>query len=93
MSVYIYQGITFEYAKRLYAQGCNVLIADVALRPECEDFLRTTPADGPNRVVFHRTDVTNWSQLEQAFDVAEALFKETPDIVCAGAGIYEPVSS
>jgi NAD(P)-dependent dehydrogenase (short-subunit alcohol dehydrogenase family) len=42
--------------------------------------------------VFLRTDVTVWKQLEQMFLVAEKEFGEV-DIVCPGAGVYEPVRS
>lgn len=42
------------------------------------------------RAVFQRTDVTDWQQLERMFEVAEQEFGEL-DIVCPGAGIFEPV--
>lgn len=41
-------------------------------------------------MVFQQTNVTEWSQLEQMFDVAEREFGEI-DIVCPGAGILEQV--
>lgn len=50
----------------------------------------TTTASGP-RLVFHRTDVSDWKQLEEIFDVYEREFGGVPSIVCPGAGIYEPV--
>lgn len=42
------------------------------------------------RAIFQRTDVTVWKQLEAMFEVAEKEFGDI-DIVCPGAGIYEPV--
>jgi NADP-dependent 3-hydroxy acid dehydrogenase YdfG len=69
------------------------LIADIGLRPEAEEFVKSTATNDKTKVVFHRTDVTDWSQLEEVFDVAEKTFGMTPDVVCAGAGVYEPVSS
>jgi NAD(P)-dependent dehydrogenase (short-subunit alcohol dehydrogenase family) len=45
----------------------------------------------PNRAVFQKTDVVDWEQLERMFEVAVREFGDV-DIVCPGAGIYEPVS-
>lgn len=70
--------------------GCNVLIADLALRPEAK-VLVDKHSSGAARAVFQETDVRDWSQLERMFEVAEREFGEI-DIVCPGAGVYEPVS-
>jgi len=43
------------------------------------------------RVVFCKTDVTDWKQLEKAFDVYSKEFGGVPDVLCPGAGVYEPV--
>jgi NAD(P)-dependent dehydrogenase (short-subunit alcohol dehydrogenase family) len=69
--------------------GCNVLIADLALRPEAQ-VLADRHQNGPGRIVFQETNVTDWVQLERMFEVAEREFGRI-DIVCPGAGIYEPV--
>lgn len=69
--------------------GCNVLIADLALRPEAQ-VLVDRHKNGSGRVVFQETDVIDWAQLERMFEVAEKEFGSI-DIVCPGAGIYEPV--
>lgn len=69
--------------------GCNVLIADLALRPEAQ-VLADKHKTGPARVVFQETNVIDWVQLERMFEVAEKEFGEI-DIVCPGAGVYEPV--
>jgi len=47
---------------------------------------------GPARAIFQKTDVTDWMQLERMFEVAEREFGEI-DIVCPGAGVYEPVGA
>lgn len=83
-------GICFSFAKLLLQQQCNVVLADLALRPEAESLLRdfsSTP-----RAVFQKTDVTKWDQLDRAFRVAAEEFGGY-DIVCPGAGVYEPVST
>jgi NAD(P)-dependent dehydrogenase (short-subunit alcohol dehydrogenase family) len=82
-------GINLSFAKLLVENGCNVLIADLALRPEAQ-VLADKHRSGPARVVFQQTNVVDWVQLEQMFEVAEKEFGEI-DIVCPGAGVYEPV--
>lgn len=71
--------------------GCNVLIADLALRPEAKVLVKKHSA-GPARAIFQETDVRDWMQLERMFNVAEREFSEI-DIVCPGAGVYEPVGT
>ncbi|KAJ5172220.1 Short-chain dehydrogenase/reductase SDR [Penicillium capsulatum] len=82
-------GINLAWAKLLVENGCNVLIADLALRPEAQVFA-DAHAPGYPRVVFQPTNVTQWNDLERMFDVAEREFGEI-DIVCPGAGILEAV--
>jgi 3-hydroxybutyrate dehydrogenase len=77
------------------SRGCNVLFADLALRPEAEESVakHTLPKDNAlGRAAFQRTDVSQWRQLERMFDSAEDEFGGTgADIVVPGAGVYEPV--
>lgn len=67
-----------------------MLIADLALRPEAKALVETYSTGSP-RAIFQETDVCEWLQLERMFEVAEREFGEV-DIVCPGAGVYEPVS-
>lgn len=84
-------GINLSFARLLLDSGCNVLIADLALRPEAQVIVdKHTPQTTSSRAVFQQTDVTDWVQLERMFEVAEREFGEI-DIVCPGAGVYEPV--
>jgi 3-hydroxybutyrate dehydrogenase len=91
------QGINLCFAKALVAKGCNVLIADLALRPEANDFVASTTFPSTNnvsasshsaRAVFQQCDVTSWTQLEAALAAAEEAFGAV-DIVCPGAGVFE----
>jgi 3-hydroxybutyrate dehydrogenase len=50
----------------------------------------SSQSNTPNRAVFQKTDVVDWEQLEGMFEVAVREFGDV-DIVCPGAGIYEPV--
>ena len=90
-SAHVCLGINFAYAKLLIENGCNVLIADLALRPEAKALVETYSTGSP-RAIFQQTDVCEWLQLERMFEVAEREFGEI-DIVCPGAGVYEPVSA
>ncbi|KAL2861254.1 transmembrane amino acid transporter protein-domain-containing protein [Aspergillus lucknowensis] len=81
-------GINLSFAKQLLENGCNVLIADLALRPEAQAVVDLYSSKSP-RAIFQKTDVTVWKQLEEMFAVAEKEFVEV-DIVCPGAGVYEP---
>lgn len=80
-------GISLAFALRLLEAGCNVLVADLALSPEAEALDKYT--DSP-KAIFRKTDVTNWTQLDEAFKAALDNFGSL-DIVCPGAGLSEPV--
>lgn len=84
-------GINFCFAELLLSRGCNVIIADLALRPEAQELVSkySGSSDGA-RAVFQHTDVTEWAQLDRMFEVAIEQFGGA-DIVCPGAGVYEPV--
>lgn len=86
-------GINLSFARLLLENGCNVLIADLALRAEAKELVdRHAGASEPSngRAIFQQTDVTDWQQLDRMFEIAEKEFGEL-DIVCPGAGVYEPV--
>ena len=85
-------GLNLALTTKLLSLGCNVLLADLALRPEAEELVRkhATEAAGRGRAVFQKTDVTSWKQLEDMFITAEREFGLVT-IVVAGAGVFEPV--
>lgn len=78
-------GICFELTKLLLHKECSVVIADLQLSPEATELVRAEA-----RVVFIKTDVADWEQLESAFDHAVREFGGL-DIVVPGAAIFEPV--
>ena len=84
-------GICLAFAKLLLSRNCNVLIADLQLTPEAQELV-SAKNDKPEtgRAVFKQTDVTDWKQLQAAFDAALQEFGAL-DIVCPGAGIFDPV--
>ncbi|KAK7902932.1 hypothetical protein LTR67_002578 [Exophiala xenobiotica] len=81
-------GINLEFARLLLQHGANVVFADLALRPEAEDLVRQYQS-GPNKAVFQKTDVTSWADLNDMFQAAVNNFGGV-DIVCPGAGVFEP---
>jgi NAD(P)-dependent dehydrogenase (short-subunit alcohol dehydrogenase family) len=88
-SVYLtfYSGINFAFARLLLEKKCNVVIADLALRPEAEKHFAQFTSEP--KAVFTKTDVTSWAALENMFEVALKEFGQI-DVLCAGAGIFEP---
>lgn len=82
-------GICYAFAKLLLQNECNVVIVDLTLRTEAKELLETYTSTP--RAIFQQTNVTDWSQLRRAFAAAEEDFGGI-DIVCPGAGVYEPVS-
>jgi 3-hydroxybutyrate dehydrogenase len=86
-------GINLCFAKLLLEKGCNVVFADLALRPEAKAVVSQYSATSSGAMaVFQKTDVTDWAQLDRMFEVAISHFGGA-DIVCPGAGVYEPVRS
>lgn len=88
-------GICLEFTKLLLSKGCNVLIADLNLTPGAQEIVssseKTEVGDTKKaRAVFKKADVLDWSQLQAAFDKCISQFG-TLDIVCPGAGVFEPV--
>jgi NAD(P)-dependent dehydrogenase (short-subunit alcohol dehydrogenase family) len=84
-------GINLAFAELLLGNGCNVVIADLGLRPEAQAIVnKFNGRSGTARAIFQKTDVTDWVQLEELFKVTEREFTEI-DIVCPGAGVYEEV--
>lgn len=84
-------GINLAFAKALYEAGCSILLADLNLHHTAVDWLNTSQRRAWPKVLYHKTDVSDWVQLEKVFDVFNEEFGDTaPDIVVPGAGVYEP---
>lgn len=84
-------GINFEFAKLLLGHGCNVIIADLALRSEAQQLVDqySSVSKEKARAIFVRTDVVKWDQLAHVLSIADSEFGGC-DIICPGAGVYEP---
>ena len=68
--------------------GAKVVIADLQLTTVAQQMV-----DSDSNVVFQKTDVTKWDELQRLVTVANETFGSTPDVYIAGAGVFEPVCS
>src|SRR2546423_7760958 len=75
-------GINLCVTQSLLSRGCNVVVADIGLRPEAE----VTLSRYQDRAMFQQTDVCSWAALEKAFAVAFGSPSSGVDIVVPGAG-------
>ncbi|KAJ4365379.1 methylglyoxal reductase (NADPH-dependent) gre2 [Ascochyta clinopodiicola] len=81
-------GICLSFARLLLDGGANVILADLQLREEAQSLVNTYTSGRP-RAIFKKTNVRQWDQLTALFDLAMQEFGGV-DIVCPGAGVYEP---
>ena len=88
------RGICQSFTRQLLEGGCTVMMADIKLRPEAQALLDewTTTAEGQPTATFQQTDISDWAQISALWKAALGKFGRV-DIVCNGAGIYEPPSS
>ncbi|KAI1488748.1 short-chain dehydrogenase [Biscogniauxia mediterranea] len=86
-------GICLAFASLLLSRGCNVVLADLALRPEAQALVSAHSGSRHNpRAVFVETDVRSWAALARAQQRAVDEFGGF-DVLCPGAGVYEPLWS
>ncbi|KAI9719761.1 MAG: hypothetical protein M1812_003249 [Candelaria pacifica] len=78
-------GINLAFARNASSQGAKVLIADLRLTTEAEDFVK-----GAKDVIFTKCDVTKWNDLDNLITVSKKEFGDVPDVYIAGAGVFEP---
>ncbi|KAL9020151.1 MAG: hypothetical protein Q9185_002608 [Variospora sp. 1 TL-2023] len=69
-------GINLAFARLLLRNQCNVLFADLALRPEAKEVVNAHSSSSRSsaRAVFQETDVREWPQLERMFIAASKEF-------------------
>ncbi|KIX99686.1 uncharacterized protein Z520_04321 [Fonsecaea multimorphosa CBS 102226] len=82
-------GINLAFVKLLVSKGANVIVGDLqesAALKELEKQPRST------KLLFQKTDVSKWSELEALFKRAQTELGPL-DIVCNGAGVFEPTWS
>lgn len=91
-----FPGINHVFVQMLLEAGCSVVIADLKLTAEAENTLQKYSKDNAATngayAIFHPTDLVDWSQINSLWETALATFPQV-DIVCNGAGLYEPPAS
>jgi NAD(P)-dependent dehydrogenase (short-subunit alcohol dehydrogenase family) len=80
-------GINLAFAKLLAKKGAHVVVADVQETPAFRIFQQEPKS---TKVLFHKTDVSSWKDLENLFTFAKTELGPI-DILCNGAGVFEPV--
>lgn len=68
-------GICAAFVKRCADLGAKVVNGDLRMTPEAEQLLK-----GLDNVVFQKTDVSDWAQLEKLVTIAKEKFGSTPDV-------------
>jgi NAD(P)-dependent dehydrogenase (short-subunit alcohol dehydrogenase family) len=81
-------GINLSFARFAIQQGARVIVADLKLTEDGENFMN---GEGAKAAVFTKCDVTNRADLENLIVVSEKEFGDVPDVYVAGAGVFEPV--
>ena len=72
-------GINLEFAKLCHERNCQVIIGDVRLTPEAEEWVATTKESTP-KVLYQQTDVAKWDQLQDLMNAAEKRIGNVPDL-------------
>ncbi|KAI9808860.1 MAG: hypothetical protein M1827_007183 [Pycnora praestabilis] len=78
-------GISLAFAKLAAAHGAKIIIADLRLHKDAEDFEKENKS-----VIFEKCDVTKWADLHNLITVSQKEFGDVPDVYIGGAGVFEP---
>lgn len=80
-------GINLAFAKLLASKGANVVVGDVQ---ETTAFKKFQQEATSTKVLFQKTDVSSWKDLENLFKFTKSELGNI-DLLCNGAGVFEPV--
>ena len=69
-------GIGFAFAKLCHSKGAKVLLGDLKLTKEAEDYASKASSD----VAFEKCDVTSWDDLHNLISASVKKFGAVPDI-------------
>lgn len=79
-------GIGFALARLAHSSGAKVIIADLKLLAQSQDFVQENA-----NVRFIRCDVRVWNDFEALVSFSEQEFGDVPDVFVANAGVCSPV--
>ncbi|KAJ9662058.1 hypothetical protein H2198_001600 [Neophaeococcomyces mojaviensis] len=80
-------GIGFALAKICHEAGARIIIGDLSLTTEAQEYIKSV---SNTTIHFQHCDVTNWKDLHNLIGTAVKVFGEVPDVYAPVAGIYEP---
>ena len=69
-------GIGFAFAKLCHSKGAKVLLGDLKLTKEAEDYVSKAGGD----VMFEKCDVTSWDDLHNLISASVKKFGAVPDV-------------
>ncbi|EHA23702.1 hypothetical protein ASPNIDRAFT_125824, partial [Aspergillus niger ATCC 1015] len=78
-------GIGLQLCRQAAAKGARIIIADLRLIPEAQQFV-----DSSDAVIFQRCDVRNWNDLQALIQLSQDKWNDVPDVYVASAAIFEP---
>ncbi|KAK5240146.1 hypothetical protein LTR40_014023, partial [Exophiala xenobiotica] len=80
-------GIGLSLAKQCHEKGARVVLGDLKLTQEAQDFLSSKPESD---ILFKTCDVTSWKSLETVITASLKKFGDVPDIYAPVAGVFDP---
>ncbi|KAK5265891.1 hypothetical protein LTR96_008792 [Exophiala xenobiotica] len=80
-------GIGLSLAKQCHERGARVVLGDLKLTQEAQDFLSSKPESD---IFFKTCDVTSWKSLETVITASLKTFGDVPDIYAPVAGVFDP---
>lgn len=80
-------GIGFALTRLCHERGARVLIGDLKLVSEAQEYLANVP---PGEVAFKQCDVTSWQSLHDLISASVDSFGDVPDVYVPSAGVFEP---
>ncbi|OAL50326.1 NAD(P)-binding protein [Pyrenochaeta sp. DS3sAY3a] len=75
-------GIHLAFSRLARAEGAKVIIADLQIEDNAIQL--------DENILFHRCDVSKWSDLDSLTKISLDTYGDVPDIYVAGAGVFEP---
>ncbi|OJZ90205.1 hypothetical protein ASPFODRAFT_28726 [Aspergillus luchuensis CBS 106.47] len=78
-------GIGLQLCRQAAAKGARIIIADLRLIPEAQQFV-----DSSDAVIFQHCDVRNWAELQALIQLSQDKWNDVPDVYVASAAIFEP---
>ncbi|KAK0307004.1 hypothetical protein LTR91_014586 [Friedmanniomyces endolithicus] len=80
-------GIGLALVKLCHSKGARVLVGDLKLTKEAEEYISQTSG---HKVAFAKCDVSSWRSLHDLITASVHKFGDVPDVYVPCAGVFEP---